>query len=224
VRANRFVLSAALILGFAVETSAQPLTRADFTAVLAWLNANKSGLSDYNNWYNRSAYGGASVGWFWTDHLKTELDIGASSPAELYASKALEIGGVHTYTNSEYQFSTRRIAVSQHYQFLHNVWVHPHAGLGLDVTWERTEREDAPVFTYDVQARTNRLLRPAFTAPVTTRVLYRPFAEIGFKAYMSRTVFFRSDMRMVFHSRVDEVLFRFGVGVDVGVHPPSSRQ
>jgi hypothetical protein len=131
---------------------------------------------------------------------------------------------VHTYTNSEYRFSTRRIAVSQQYQFLHNAWVHPHAGLGLDVTWERTEREDAPVFTYDVQARTTRLLRPAFTAPVTTRVLYRPFAEIGFKAYMNRKVFFRADMRTVFHSGIDEVLFRFGVGVDVVAHPSSSRQ
>ena len=73
-----------------------------------------------------------------------------------------------------------------------------------------------PVFTYDVQARTTRLLRPAFTAPVTTHVLYRPFAEVGFKAYLNRKVFFRADMRTVFHSGLDEVLFRFGVGVDVG--------
>ena len=161
-----------------MHAGAQPVARADVTAVLAWLNANKSGLSDYNDWYNRSAYGGASVGWFWTDHLKTELDFGASSPAELYATKELEIDGVHTYTASEYRFSTRRIAVNQQYQFLRNVWVHPHAGVGVDVTWERTEREDAAgIRLRSADPHDAARSRPAFTAPVTTRVLYRPFAE-----------------------------------------------
>ena len=146
-----------------------------------------------------------------------------SSPADLYATKELEIDGVHTYTASEYRFSTRRIALNQQYQFLRNVWVHPHAGVGVDVTWERTEREDQPVFAFDQQTRTTRLVRPAFTAPVTRRVLYRPFAEIGFKAYMNRQVFFRADMRTVFRSGVDEVLFRFGVGVDLGTSSSFTR-
>lgn len=191
--------------------------RGDVTGIIAWLNANKSGLSEYNDWYNRSAYGGVSGGWFWTDHLKSEIEAGASSPAELYAYRPLDINGVRTYINSEYRFSTRRIAASQHYQFLHNAWAHPHAGIGVDVTWERTERSDEPVFVFDNVTRTTRLVRPEADADPTTRVLVRPFAELGVKAYMSRRVFFRTDMRLLFKGRVDEVLFRFGVGVDLGV-------
>jgi outer membrane protein W len=223
VRAYSVVLSAVLTLGFTAQANAQPLVRADFTGIIAWLNVNKSGLTEYNDWYNRSAYGGASAGWFWTDHLRTEVDIGASSPAELYAARPVDLDGVRTYTYSEYRFSTRRIALSQQYQFLRNVWVHPHAGVGLDVTWERTERTDEPVFTFDSVTRATRIARPEFTAEPTTQVLYRPFAEIGFKAYMSRTVFFRADMRTVFHSGLDELLLRFGVGVDVGTRSSSSR-
>jgi outer membrane protein W len=223
VRAYSVVLSAVLTLGFTAQANAQPLVRADFTGIIAWLNVNKSGLTEYNDWYNRSAYGGAAAGWFWTDHLRTEVDIGASSPAELYAARPIDLDGVRTYTYSEYRFSTRRIALSQQYQFLRNVWVHPHVGVGLDVTWERTERTDEPVFTFDSVTRATKIARPEFTAEPTTQVLYRPFAEIGFKAYMSRTVFFRADMRTVFHSGLDELLLRFGVGVDVGTRSSSSR-
>ena len=216
MRASSVLLSAVLVAASTVRATAQPLARADVTGIIAWLNANKSGLTDYNNWYNRSAYGGASAGWFWTDHLKTEIEAGVSSAAELYAAEPIDIDGVRTYTTSEYRFSTRRVAVSQQYQFLHNAWVHPHAGAGADVTWERTERSDDPVFTFDQATRATRIVRPAFTAEPTTRVVVRPFAEIGLKAYMSRQVFFRADMRMLFQGRLDEVLFRFGVGVDIG--------
>jgi hypothetical protein len=210
-------------LGFSSPTSAQPLVRADVTGLIAWLNANKSGLSEYNDWYNRSAYGGVSGGWYWTDHHKTEVDVGASSPAELYAATPIDLNGARTYIYSEYRFSTRRIAISQRYQFMRNVWVHPHVGMGLDVTWERTERTDEPVFTSDPVTHLTKIARPEFTAEPETDVRYRPFAEIGLKAYMSRAVFFRTDMRLVFHGGLDELLLRFGVGVDVGGHPSSNR-
>jgi len=223
VRASSIVLSVVLVGACAGRVSAQPVMRADVTGIIAWLNANKSGLSDYNDWYNRSAYGGVSGGWFWTDHLKSEIEAGASSPAELYAYGAIDINGVRAYLNSEYRFSTRRIAASQHYQFLHNAWAHPHAGIGVDVTWERTERSDEPVFVFDNVTRTTRLVQPEADRDPTTRVLVRPFAELGVKAYMSRRVFVRTDMRLLFRGRVDEVLFRFGVGVDLGV-ASTSRQ
>ena len=42
----------------------------------------------------------------------------------------------------------------------------------------------------------------------------RPFVATGFKAYMTQRAFFRSDVRVGVRDGVDEVLLRFGFGVD----------
>ncbi len=61
-------------------------SRADVSGSLGWFNADKAELNSSegtNDWYNRSLYGGAGFGWYWTDHWKTEIEGGASSEAEL---------------------------------------------------------------------------------------------------------------------------------------------
>jgi len=202
------VLLLATTKGAGAQTAVGPLFRADVSGSLGWLNADKSELdaSRYSNdWYNRSVYGGASFAWYWTDHWKTEIEGGASSAADLQVYTQPFIDGRPVTLYSRHRFSTRRLAISQQYQFYRNVWVHPVVAAGLDLTWERQNRTD--------ESYSSLPSRPE-TYPTRTELLARPFATVGLKAYFNSQGFFRTDMKLTFDRGVDEVLIRVGVGVD----------
>lgn len=194
-----------------------PIARADVTGTLGWFNAEKAEIHSLpysNDWYSRSLHGSLGAGWYWTDNLKTEIDVAATTKAEMYASRQLVVDGRQTYSSSEFSFDTRKLAVSQQYQFYRNVFFHPHLAAGVDLTWERVSERVAPTFTYDPVARTSTQTSPSRTVGPETSFRARPFAAVGFKAYMTPRSFFRSDMRWTFHGGIDEVLLRFGFGVD----------
>jgi hypothetical protein len=188
--------------------------RGDMTGALGWLNANKDGLTTYDSWYNRSLYGGLAAGWYWTDHLKTELEAGASTEAELYRARQIIVDGISSYESAELTFRTMRLSVTQQYQFFRNAWFHPHVAAGVDFTWERTVERIEPVVVFDPQFRFPREIRPARVIGPETRLEVRPFSGVGFKAYMTRRAFFRNDVRVAVGKGVDEVVVRFGFGVD----------
>ena len=214
MRAHIVILIGLLSTAAAAPAAAQPVARGDATGAVGWFNADKSGLDSYNDWYNRSAHVGAMLGWYWTDHLKTEVEAGATSRATLYAIRPFDVEGQQIYASSQHRFSTRRITAGQHYQFFRNAWAHPHVAAGVDLTWETEDRADDPVVHYDQVSRTTRVLRPAQTIAPSTTLRVRPFAEVGTKLYLSRRGFFRTDLRLTLRDGVDEVLMRFGFGVD----------
>jgi hypothetical protein len=214
VRAHTIILAGTLGFIASAPAGAQPIARGDVTGVVGWFNANKSEFSSYNDWYNRSGYGGAVFGWYWTDHLKTELELGGTSAADLYAARTIDIEGQRTYVSSEHRFSTRRLTAGQQYQFFRNAWAHPHVAAGVDLTRETHEQSDGPIVLIDSVSRTTRVFQQARTIGPSTNLEVRPFAEVGTKLYLSRRGFFRTDLRMTFRGGVDEVLLRFGVGVD----------
>ena len=106
------------------------------------------------------------------------------------------------------------LAVAQQYQFYRNQWFHPHVGAGVDIARETTREEYDPVFVFDTVTRISRQVSPAHTDGPEHRMIARPFAEAGFKAYMTRRAFFTGDSRLMFRKGLDEVLFRIGFGVD----------
>jgi hypothetical protein len=105
--------------------------------------------------------------------------------------------------------------VGQQYQFFRNVWFHPHLTGGVDLSWEKTERRpEGPLQIFDPVARRTEVVPQPESSVEETELLVRPYAGIGFKAYMSPRSFFRMDMRFVLKDGVDKVLMRFGFGVD----------
>lgn len=195
------------------QTSPPDVVRPDIGGSIGWLNVNKSELSSHNNWYNRGLQGAVTFGWYWSTHVKTELEASASKRADFYASNELVFDGIRSHVASEHTFSTRRLTVGQHYQFGENAWFHPHLAAGVDFNWETTTRFDREVYQY-LAGRQPGLVRPAIRHPERTDLHVRPFAAAGFKAYMTPRGFFRSDLRVVVGERVEEVLVRFGFGVD----------
>jgi hypothetical protein len=212
MRSIHVAIAAVVLLGVAPAARAQavagPVSRADVSVSLGWLNADKSELDSNlgrNDWYNRSLYGGAGLGWYWTDHLKTEIEGGVSTGADLLVYTPTVIDGRQATLYSTYTISTRRLGISQQYQFYRNVWFHPFVSAGLDLTWERTRRDDEVYSSQPVLTQ---------TFPPHTELLTRPFASAGFKAYFTPRAFFRTDMTVAFDKGADEALVRFGLGVD----------
>lgn len=210
------ILAAAAVIAIAVPAHAQqsPLMRGDVAGTLGWLSGNKSETQSQssNDWYNHGFYMGVQGGWYWTDHHKTEVEAGLTTPIEFWTYRSFTVDGLSAWRTSVFTYKLGRLAVGQHYQFLRNAWVHPYVGAGVDVTWERsTERAD-PLVVYD--ARGPRELRPGGTFGPDTTVHVRPYLQTGFKAYMNRRAFFRSDLRVLVRDRLDEVLLRCGFGID----------
>jgi opacity protein-like surface antigen len=193
-----------------------PISRADVSGTLGWFNANKSDLDSdrYNDWYNRSLHGGFGAGWYWNDHLKTEIEFGATTTAKIRSYPRVVVNGFQTSTPIEHTIGTRKLAIAQQYQGYRNQWVHPYAAVGVEATWERVKQDHAPTYIYDSVNRTSRLALPARTVGPDTDVTVRPFGSVGFKAYMTPRSFFRSELRMAFRGGIDEVLLRFGFGFD----------
>jgi hypothetical protein len=214
---QRTALAAAFLAGAAAAAAAQTppvLVRGDLAGSFGWLSA-KTAIDPPGagtDWHS-SLFGAASGGWYWTDNFKTEIDAGAGTRATAYHYRAIIIDGRPGYLASETTFSRRTAGISQQYQFFRNAWFHPHIAAGANLTWERATEHFQPVVALD-SVSSRRVLVPESTDGPHTVLTIRPFVATGFKAYMTRCVFFRSDLRVAFHAGVDEALLRFGFGVD----------
>lgn len=196
----------------AQETPVQP-TRGDVHFVIGWQNLRREQPQNSNDWVNAIFYGGTGLGWYWTDHMKTQIDFGAGTEGRQYRYEQ-EFSPNAPFQSSELTLSARSVAIGQQYQFFRNQWFHPHVGAGVEIARETTTEHYDPVFVFDNAARTTRTLVPARTEGPDHRVVARPFLQTGFKAYMSRRSFFTTDARVMIRGGIDEVLFRLGFGID----------
>jgi len=210
-------MKALLMLTLLAQAPVQPapVTRGDAHFVLGWQNLHKEQPQDnYNDWINSIFYGGAGTGWYWNDHLKTQVDFGAGTRGEQYRFRQLLVNGTWTYESSRLKVRQDSVAVSQQYQFFRNEWFHPHVGAGMDLARETLTEQYQPVTVYDSTGRNTRIITPGHTEGPNHRFIARPFGEVGFKAYMTRQAFFTADTRFMVRHGIDEVLMRAGFGFD----------
>lgn len=210
------IAAAALLLSGAGPAAAQdrkPLARGDVAATAGLLTINKTEFDSYNDWHGE-AFFTVGAGWYWTDHHKTDVEIGTSTEARTYAAVPINVGGQQHVATSLIKFHSSRVALVQRYQFRRNEWFHPSLGVGVDVVRERYSLSEDPIYFYDQVTRQSRLLRDAITHAAENDLDVRALAIGGFKAYLSPRAFFLTDLRVTFASRVEDTLVRFGFGVD----------
>lgn len=214
--------AAAWLMGVALagaqEPARAPLNRGDVHFVIGWQNLHKEqpqqqgGYS--NDWLNGILYGAAGGGWYWTDNLKTQVDFGGGTKANQYRYQYITANGQSTSTSSRLSVQQQSVAVAQHYQFFRNQWFHPHVGAGIDIARETTQETYQSVMVFDNTTHVSTQITPARTEGPEHRTIARPFVEAGFKSYMTKRAFFTGDSRVMVRHGIDEVLFRFGFGVD----------
>jgi hypothetical protein len=199
----------------AAQQAPSPAMRADVSGTVGWLavDANSAEYFGNHDWAS-SLFAAATAGWYWTDHLKSEVEVGAGTEASTYGSDQIYVNGLPSFRSIESRFLRRTLSVAQHYQFFRNAWFHPYLGAGLELAWERRTDDYGPFIIWDDPRGQPRQLEPGRREGPRTETGVRAFVQAGFKGYITERGFFRSDVRLSFDDRIDSTQLRAGFGVD----------
>ena len=199
--------------GLATAQTAPPtLPTNEIHLSLGWAGA-EHGIPDQRRWHG-SVLPGVSVGHYWTDHLKTEIEAGWSNPRTHQLYENIERDGGYTYALSDYRARDIRMGVAQLYQFGRNQWVHPYVGVGVDVVHRKTTLERLPQSrTLFLQNRSISIDIPAANEHTTT-VFAQGILKTGVKMYAGEHTFFSTELKLGLRRDVDHIVWRFGFGVD----------
>ena len=212
---------AALVLNLPSFAAAQALSAVslgdpappgwDASGHLSWLTVDKTGIApEWDRWYDVASFGG-SLGRFVGPHLKVEVDAATSASANVYVQRQVSIPTqpYPIFVSQPHRFRMTTVSGGAAYQFFDNRWFHPFVGAGIEAA--RETRTVEPVFFPTVPPGTVVLDPPGTTS--TWRAL--PFADVGFKLFVSERAFLRSDVRTTFdRNGVSHVSWRNGLGFD----------
>ena len=152
--------------------------------------------SPWDGWEQKAEYR-FDIGRYWTTHLKTEVALSTSNAWQDYDSVRLSVPGVpsaYAYDTIDRQLHT--VAPGLTWQFRENTFMHPFVTGGVKIGFlqEHRHREAATYrsgsVNYPISALDER----------RTVVQARPFLGGGFKSYLSRAVFVRTEARVGFAS------------------------
>jgi hypothetical protein len=203
-------------------TAAQPahaqalprLPRADLNACIGFQSLHQPVTFSSDGWIHAIHAVRLAAALYWTEHVRAAFEADVGSEATQYRIDAVTIGGRTTFQSSRLDISRRSAGLAVQYQFRHNTWVHPYAGGGALVTYERRLRTLDPIVVPDPVTHDPATVGARVEGPLR-RMRLRPFVDAGLKAYLTKRTYFVQDTRVVVSGRgVDQLMFSFGFGVD----------
>jgi hypothetical protein len=195
-------------------TAAQARTpRNDINLAFGWTGAADR-TRDYDTWEGSMALR-ASLGRYWTDHMKSEIESGWEDAARDERYDQIQVAGSQVFARVVHRARDMRVSLSQTYQFGRNEWVHPYTGVGVDVIRRVSivERPAQTAYAYTAG-------RPALQIPIgpetvrSTRLLASPFVKAGVKMYSSERTFFVTEIKFGFRRQIDHAMWKLGLGID----------
>jgi hypothetical protein len=172
--------------------------------------SGRESRSSWADWEQKGEFR-ADVGRYWTTHLKTEVAFSTTNQWHDYRSEPFQTPGGLQYTYMDFERQLHTVAPAITWQFRENTFMHPFVSAGVNVGFlqehgvrePRTVRSGAVTYTV-----------PPFEERRTT-VMARPFVAGGFKSYISRSIFVRTEGRVGFSDKgVERVTALAGIGVD----------
>jgi hypothetical protein len=203
------------IPSLAAAQTSPALAANDVSIALGWSGAehNIHDIHESRQWHG-SLLVALSGGHYWTDHLKTEVDLSWASPRDREIYETLERQGGFTYALSDYRAHDVRLGVVQLFQFGRNDWVHPYVGVGADmVRRQATLWRDRQSRVIYMQNRTVPVEIPASIERRTT-TFAEAVVKTGLKMYATERVFFNTELKLGVRRDVDHVVWKFGMGFD----------
>jgi hypothetical protein len=190
------------------QTAAEALPKVDVAAATGWFAADRSVNQGCCSSWSSSLFKGVSAGYYWTEHLKTEVELAAPGPTEGYTVLTEPVAlNRFRYISEEHRVSATRFSLSQAYQFGHNSTFHPFVRVGVDVDREQDDIERV--------VSSSNAFEEQHSDATATRV--RPFAATGFKAYFNERAFFRGEARFSpDNDGINQMIWTAGVGIDLG--------
>jgi hypothetical protein len=169
---------------------------------------------DWNGWYESGAVS-ASAGYYFTPHLKIEADVSRAGEATLYVQDQSVVvpGQSWPYPRiRDHRFRTTTASGAVLWQFLENQWFHPFAGAGVLVLHERQRADALP--PQEIRGLPPFVL-PALPELRVSRFAAQPFLTTGFKVYVGKQAFIRTDLRVgVGRGGAESAVWRAGIGID----------
>ncbi|MBI4477337.1 MAG: hypothetical protein HY654_09205 [Acidobacteria bacterium] len=220
-----------LLMSLGTVVQAQPrsdlppprIARGDLWGSLGWFNADKGqetgGRASYSNdWYNRSLWGGAGASYYWTDHWKTEVEVGGHTEGLVRGQRPLatpvpEVGYL-PFIYMEHRYLDRTVSIGQSYQFLRNAWAHPFVGAGVNLDWERHSFVTPRQTVYTRPPDNREIVLINGSSGREGRFKPKAFVIGGVKAYFTERGYFRTDLKLAGVNGVEQVVVRFGLGFD----------
>jgi hypothetical protein len=190
---------------------AQTLQQNDATVSVAWAGSEYH-RQDYDGWQSGALFG-VSAGHYWTTHLKTDIELGWSSPATSTTFGVVTVGSLQTYAETRHRFQDVRLALGQSYQFGRNAWVHPYVGAGADIIRRQAIHERSAQTGFVSSGRSVSVTVPAFRE-ADTAVHVHLFVKSGLKMYATERAFFATELKLGFGSDLDHAQLKLGVGFD----------
>jgi hypothetical protein len=170
-------------------------------------------LAPWETWQQKGEFR-ADFGRYWTPHLKSEAAVSVTNQWHDYESNLIPIPGqsVPGYSFTEIERRLIAVAPAVTWQFRENAFMHPYVSAGAKVGFlredlfrqRRTEILPGGRASYEVPGLDEQRLT----------VLARPFVAGGFKSYLSRATFVRSEVRVAF---AEDGVRQFSVGIGLGV-------
>ena len=172
-----------------------------------------------DDWYPQGRYA-VTVGRFWTEHLKTEMELAITGEGTRYTQRYATIPGVPPYYPISVQehFQLTQLSGRGVWQFFENSWVHPYLFGGVSLEAERQRAWVPEQFFYgsgDPRTPSNRIpLTPAVSAGPDTVYRIGAIGGAGSKFYMSPASYFNASVLMSQAKTSRNVSFVAGFGWD----------
>lgn len=217
------VLGAAVVPAAAQDTPFRPARSLVPAAFPRWDAGGSLGLlavttsdtsSSWGGWEQKADYR-VDVGRYWTTHLKTDVAVSASNQWDAFESVDYPATGIpgRTFAYIDSELRIFAIAPAVTWQFRENSLMHPFVSGGVKVGMLQEHR-----FRESGTYRSGSGSASDTVTPLEgqrTKVSARPFVAAGFKSYLSRSVFVRTEGRLAFASDgVRQMTAGVGLGFD----------
>src|SRR5438093_113401 len=123
------------------QTPPSPLARADLTASIGSFGAFRIDATqyEYRRW-THTLFAGIGGGFYWTDHLKTEVEVASGGHGETSASAPAGVPESPTArVYEEHAYRDTAVSIAQSYQFGRNARFHPFVAAGARIEREHHE-------------------------------------------------------------------------------------
>lgn len=175
------------------------------------------GDDSYDNWYNEGRYA-ASIGYYWTEHLKTELEFAHSPQGDLHFQELSRVpgtGALHTVFGRSFH-RLQQTSLRMVWQFGDNTWVHPYVNGGLVLDADRQRRHSPVTYSYpgDPRVVPPIVVRPEMVSGPDT--VYRSGVSLGFgsKFYVAPQAYINTGVQWTYARPAKTIAFYSGFGFE----------
>ena len=170
-----------------------------------------------DEWYFDGRYA-ASLGRYWTDHFKTEIEFSTTGEGRRFTQVSVPVPGRgYPYPVSIEEFRRlQQVSTRAVWQFYDNAWVHPYLNAGVVVDIDRVRRF-SPEFYYppgDPRLGPLGTVRPTINLEPDTD--YRAGISFGggSKFYVSQSAYVNAGMQLTYAKPAATVSLLAGFGVE----------